>query len=115
MVGSMVNPPTAHPEDLLIMNQYYYGEDACGRNAPTKLLIQGIDARHGPLHRSTSTYHPLRLPIHLYACGLLVTPVVRGRGRTRTARRTALISTINIGDIRRIILAWEGRLPIHVE
>jgi hypothetical protein len=74
-----------------------------------------IDAQHGPLHRSTSIHHPLRLPIHLHTCSLLIIPSGRGRGRAQTARRTAPISTVNIGHIRRIIFAWKGCLPIRLE
>jgi hypothetical protein len=53
------------------------------RNRPNETIpIQDIDidARHGPLRRSTSIHHPLRLPIHLHACSLLVIPSGRGRG-----------------------------------
>ena len=74
-----------------------------------------IDGRRCPLRRSTPHPPPLRLPIHLHACSLLGIPVIRGRGRTRTARRTPVISTVSIGNIRRIIFAWEGRLPIRLE
>ena len=51
MADSVATFPLPHSENLLIINQYYYAEDACVRNAPTKLPIQDIDidARHGPL------------------------------------------------------------------
>ena len=56
----------------------YDGEGAGMPNRSHEMIsIQNIDidARHGPLRRSTSILHPLRLPTHLHACSLLVIPV----------------------------------------
>ena len=66
MAGSMSSLPIVHSDNILII---YDGEGSCMRNRSNAMIpIQDIDidARHGPLRRSTFILHPLaRLqPIH---------------------------------------------------